>query len=117
MRIFRLEFATMSDQDPSHRDDGELAVGTAKPEIKEPPFYKVILLNDDYTPMEYVVLILQIFFRMGHEKATQTMLRIHTQGQAVCGIYTRDIAETKVHQVNSHARSQKHPLLCILEEA
>jgi ATP-dependent Clp protease adaptor protein ClpS len=106
----------MSDRDQQDQGDG-LAVETAKPEVKQPPLYKVILLNDDYTPMEFVVLVLQTFFRMSREKATQIMLHVHTRGVGVCGVYTRDIAETKVHQVNDFSRSNQHPLLCTMEEA
>ncbi len=79
--------------------------------------FKVVLLNDDYTPMEFVVQVLEIFFQMGREKATQIMLHVHTRGKGVCGVFTRDIAETKVAQVNDFARSHQHPLLCAMEEA
>jgi ATP-dependent Clp protease adaptor protein ClpS len=107
----------MSDQDRQNQADDGLAVQTAKPQLKQPPLYKVILLNDDYTPMEFVVLVLQTFFHMSREKATQIMLHVHTRGVGVCGVFTRDIAETKVHQVNEYARSNQHPLLCTMEEA
>jgi ATP-dependent Clp protease adaptor protein ClpS len=106
----------MSDQEHHGSGDG-LAVETAKPKLKRPPLYKVIILNDDYTPMEFVVLVLEIFFRMDREKATQVMLHVHTRGVGVCGVYTRDIAETKVQQVNEYSRSNQHPLLCAMEEA
>lgn len=96
-------------------DDG-LAVQEAKPKLKRPPLYKVILLNDDYTPMDFVVEVLQRFFGMGREKATQVMLHVHTRGIGVCGVFTRDIAETKVFQVNSYARENQHPLQCTMEE-
>ncbi|AKH19813.1 ATP-dependent Clp protease adapter ClpS [Sedimenticola thiotaurini] len=98
-------------------DDGGLAVETSKPKLKRPPMYKVLLLNDDYTPMEFVVLVLETFFKMDHEKATQIMLNVHTRGVGVCGVYTKDVAETKVAQVNEFSRSHQHPLLCALEEA
>lgn len=88
-----------------------------KPALKPPPLYKVILLNDDYTPMDFVVQILEHFFGMNREKATQVMLHVHTRGQGICGIYTRDIAETKVAQVNEFSRRHQHPLLCTMEEA
>ena len=94
------------------RDDGNLALEHAKPKLKPPSMYKVIIYNDDYTPMEFVVEILEIFFAMNREKATQIMLAVHTQGKAVCGIYTRDIAETKVAQVNQFSSDSEHPLLC-----
>jgi len=105
----------MSNQDPRH-DEG-LAVQTAKPKLKRPPLYKVVLLNDDYTPMEFVVHVLEYFFHMGREKATQVMLHVHTRGKGVCGVFTADIAETKVNQVNRYAREHQHPLLCSMEEA
>lgn len=106
----------MSD-DHFQDDDGDLAVEHAKPKLKKPPLYKVVLLNDDYTPMDFVVEVLETFFNMGREKATQVMLHVHTKGVGVCGVFTRDIAETKVHQVNEHARHNQHPLLCQMEEA
>lgn len=96
--------------------DRDLVVEPAKPELKQPPLYKVILLNDDYTPMEFVVRILEQFFGMGREKATQIMLHVHTRGRGVCGVYTHDIAETKVAQVTEFSRHHQHPLLCIMEE-
>lgn len=93
-------------------DDGSLAVEQAKPKLKPPPMYKVVMYNDDYTPMEFVVEILEVFFNLNREKATQIMLTVHTQGKAVCGVFTRDIAETKVAQVNQYASDNEHPLLC-----
>lgn len=89
----------------------------SKPALKRPPMYKVLLLNDDYTPMEFVVLVLETFFRMDRERATQIMLHVHTRGVGVCGTFTRDIAETKVMQVNDYSRSHQHPLMCTMEEA
>jgi ATP-dependent Clp protease adaptor protein ClpS len=94
-----------------------LSVQESKPALKRPPMYKVLLLNDDYTPMEFVVLVLETFFRMDRERATQIMLHVHTRGVGVCGIFTRDIAETKVMQVNDYSRSHQHPLMCTMEEA
>ena len=107
----------MSGDDDRQGDalDGDTAVQEAKPKLKKPPLYKVILLNDDYTPMEFVVEVLEIFFRMNREQATQIMLTVHTQGKGVCGIYTRDIAETKMNQVNQYSRDHQHPLLCEVE--
>lgn len=101
---------------PEQDDDGNLAVELDKPKLKRPPLYKVVLMNDDYTPMEFVVDVLQIFFGLAREKATQIMLNVHTKGKAVCGVYTRDIAETKVAQVNDYSRQNQHPLLCVMEE-
>jgi ATP-dependent Clp protease adaptor protein ClpS len=95
--------------------DGGLALQESKPELKRPPLFKVVLINDDYTPMEFVVEVLQIFFRMNREQATHVMLTVHTQGKGVCGIFTRDIAETKAAQVNQYAREHEHPLLCEIE--
>lgn len=96
-------------------EEGDLAVAPAKPKVKRPPLYKVVLLNDDYTPMEFVVEVLEHFFSMNREKATQVMLAVHTQGKGVCGIYTRDVAETKAELVNQAARDNGHPLLCEVE--
>ena len=89
----------------------------AKPELKRPPLYQVYLLNDDYTPMDFVVEVLMQFFLMSEQDATQVMLQVHHQGKGVCGIYTRDIAETKVMQVLEYARNHEHPLLCRMERA
>lgn len=107
----------MSDDKEINDGDGDVALDTARPKLKRPPLYKVLLLNDDYTPMEFVVEVLEQFFSMNREKATQVMLHVHTRGMGVCGVYTRDIAETKVALVNDHARANQHPLLCTLEEA
>lgn len=101
--------------DTQHADD--LIVQEAKPKLKRPPLYHVVLLNDDYTPMEFVVHILELFFRMDRGAATHIMLQVHFQGKGVCGTFTREIAETKVAQVNDYARENQHPLLCIMEKA
>ena len=101
--------------DSDFDDDGGLAVAPAKPKLKRPSLYRVILLNDDYTPMEFVVEVLETFFTMNREQATQVMLAVHTQGKGVCGIYPQDIAETKASQVNQSARDKGHPLLCEVE--
>lgn len=97
--------------------DDELAVLEAPPKLKRPPLYKVILLNDDYTPMDFVVHVLEAFFSMNRELATYVMLQVHLQGKGICGTFTREIAETKVAQVNVYARDNQHPLLCIMEPA
>jgi len=99
-------------------NDGDTAVieQTAKPQLKKPSFYQVILLNDDYTPMDFVVEVLEDFFAMNIEQATQVMLTIHHQGQAVAGIYPKDIAETKAQQVIDFARHNQHPLMCRVEQ-
>lgn len=83
---------------------------------KPPKLYKVILLNDDFTTMEFVIEVLRIYFSMGQERATQVMLQIHTEGSAVCGVYPKDIAETKVSQVSEFAKQHGHPLRCQTEE-
>ena len=106
----------MSDKEIQNPDDG-LLVQEAKPKLKRPPQYKVVLLNDDYTPMEFVVEILETFFGMNREKATQVMLHVHTRGKGVCGIFSRDVAETKVAQVNDYSRENQHPLMCTMEYA
>ncbi|MGC3873987.1 ATP-dependent Clp protease adapter ClpS [Halomonas sp. GXIMD04776] len=97
--------------------EGDVSVRPADPELEEPPRFKVILHNDDFTPMEFVVEVLQTFFYMNSEKAVQVMLAVHTQGKATCGIFTRDIAETKSHLVNDYARECQHPLLCDIDRA
>lgn len=101
--------------DPAGVHDGVLEA--ERPKLKPPPRYKVVMLNDDYTPMEFVVHVLQAFFAMSRSKATQVMLQVHTKGRAICGVYTAEIAETKVSQVNEFARKHQHPLLCSVEEA
>jgi ATP-dependent Clp protease adaptor protein ClpS len=106
---------TLSREDELGSDDGGLALQTAKPALKRPPLYKVVLINDDFTPMEFVVEILQKFFSMELEKATHVMLTVHTQGKGVCGVYSRDVAETKCAQVNEYSKQNEHPLLCEIE--
>lgn len=97
--------------------NGDVAVKEASPRVKKPPLYKVILLNDDYTPMDFVVHVLEHFFSLNRAKATQIMLEVHTRGKGVCGVFTHEIAETKVSQVNAYSRENQHPLLCTLEKA
>ena len=84
--------------------------------LAPPPFYTVLLLNDDFTPMDFVVLVLQKFFSMDRERAMQIMLKVHMEGQGICGIYSRDVAATKVEQVTAYARESQHPLACVMEE-
>jgi ATP-dependent Clp protease adaptor protein ClpS len=105
---------SQGDDDDTERDSG-LATATAKPKLERPPMYKVLLLNDDYTPMEFVVHVIEIFFGMPREKATQIMLTVHTEGSAVVGIFPRDIAETKSEQVNQYAQENQHPLMSTIE--
>ena len=97
-----------------HKDDSVLEAKKAK--VKLPPMYKVLLLNDDYTPMEFVVVVLQKFFTMTRERATQVMLKVHREGIGVCGVYPRDVATTKVQQVANYSRKHQHPLQCVMEE-
>ncbi|MEZ5500009.1 MAG: ATP-dependent Clp protease adapter ClpS [Steroidobacteraceae bacterium] len=106
----------MSEQDPQRGDTGIL-VEEAKPKLAKPPLFRVVLLNDDYTPMEFVVDVLERFFSMNRPNATRVMLEVHTRGKGVCGVYTYEIAETKVAQVMTYARDNQHPLMCTLEEA
>jgi ATP-dependent Clp protease adaptor protein ClpS len=87
-----------------------------KTRTKPPPLYKVLLLNDDYTPMDFVVVVLQTVFGMSREKATQVMLQVHREGMGVCGTYTREVAVAKVDQVKEIARKHQHPLQCTMEE-
>lgn len=97
-------------------DDDTVLLEQTKPQLKKPPLYKVILINDDYTPMEFVVHILEMVFNHNREQATQIMLHVHKLGKGVCGVFTKDVAETKVAQVNNYSRENKHPLLCEMEE-
>jgi ATP-dependent Clp protease adaptor protein ClpS len=109
----------MSGKDPHEEREGHtgLVVEEAAPEVKQPPLYTVVLLNDDYTPMEFVVDVLERFFRMDRETATRVMLEVHMKGKGVCGVFTYEIAETKVAQVLGYARDNQHPLMCTLEQA
>jgi ATP-dependent Clp protease adaptor protein ClpS len=97
-----------------YKDDTLLEAQRSK--LQPPPMFKVMLLNDDYTPMEFVVVVLQKFFGMSREKATQVMLKVHREGIGVCGVYPHDIASTKVQQVAAYARRHQHPLQCVMEE-
>ena len=96
-----------------NKDDTILEAQRAK--LKPPPMFKVMLLNDDYTPMEFVVVVLQKFFSMTRERATQVMLKVHREGIGVCGVYPRDVASTKVQQVAAYSRKHQHPLQCVME--
>ena len=106
----------MADLPDRINDDG-LTVQEAKPRLKRPPLYSVVMLNDDFTPMEFVVDILESIFGMERTRATQVMLEVHTKGKGICGVYNFEIAETKVAQVMSTARQHQHPLLCTMEES
>ncbi len=95
----------------------DLAVAEARPRLKKPPLYKVVLMNDDFTPMEFVVEVLEGVFGMQRTRATQVMLEVHTKGKGLCGVFGFDIAETKVAQVMTIAEQQQHPLLCTMEQS
>lgn len=95
--------------------ESECLVQEARPELKEPAMHQLLMHNDDYTPMEFVVLVLETFFYMDRVKATNVMFEVHTMGKAVCGMFSRDIAETKMDQVMEYARVHDHPLLCSIE--
>jgi ATP-dependent Clp protease adaptor protein ClpS len=111
----RRSIRATADYPDDDQGGGGLAVQTERPKLKRPPMYKVVMINDDYTPMEFVVETLEKFFGMDREKATRVMLLVHTQGKATCGIYSRDVAETKAAQVTQYARDNEHPLLCEIE--
>jgi len=110
---------TMAGGKDAGRDGDEPRTGIVtktRPETKKPNLYKVLLLNDDYTPMEFVVHVLERFFNKGREEATRIMLHVHQKGVGICGVYTYEIAETKVTQVMDFARQHQHPLLCRMEK-
>ncbi|MDT8322020.1 MAG: ATP-dependent Clp protease adapter ClpS [Xanthomonadales bacterium] len=104
-------------QDLESRKNHGVALEESRPEVELPPMYRVILLNDDYTPMDFVIEILRIFFGMNQDRATQVMLHVHTRGKGVCGVFTYEVAETKVVQVNEFSRQNDHPLKCTMEKA
>lgn len=113
--LLRLDPILMADDDENpFNGDTELAVKT-KPKTKRPPLYKVLLLNDDFTPMEFVVMVLERFFGMNHAQAFEIMLTVHKKGLAVVGVFSYEIAETKVQQVMEMARQNQHPLQCTME--
>ena len=99
--------------DWQHEDD--TVVEESRPKLKKPRLFQAVLLNDDYTPMEFVVVLIEQFFYKSRENATQIMLKIHTEGKGVCGVYTEDVAETKAAVVNQYAMDHQHPLLCQIE--
>jgi ATP-dependent Clp protease adaptor protein ClpS len=104
-----------SNEETDH--ESGLVVLESRPDVAEPKRYKVILNNDDFTPMEFVVEILNMFFNLDEETATRIMLNVHTKGKGVCGVYSKDVAETKVNQVNQFSTESEQPLLCTMEEA
>ena len=123
--VIRLNEMSVSDVTRSHRlgsqgeEEEDYESGTTatldKPKLKKPPLYKVVLINDDYTPMEFVVEVLRSFFGMNAETATQVMLKVHTEGKGVCGVFSKDVAESKATQVNDYSRECEQPLLCSVE--
>ena len=115
--ITRSKLILGPDEDQEDQEDQgtSVAVATIKPKLKKPPLYRVVIFNDDYTPMEFVVYVLQTFFGIDRDKATQIMLAIHTHGKGVCGIFTKEVAETKSAQVNNFARENEHPLISEIE--
>ena len=104
----------MSDKDLSW-DNQTLVFEETEVSIKEPSMYKVLIINDDFTPMDFVIDVLARFFRMDEERATQVMLHVHTRGKGLCGIFTHEIAETKMLAANKYAKENSHPLLCVME--
>ena len=100
-----------------HHDGHDLAVEEVRPKLKRPPLFRVVLINDEYTPMEFVVEILESVFGMERPRATRVMLEVHTKGKGICGLYNYEIAETKVAQVMGIAQQQQHPLMCTMEES
>ena len=104
-------------QENNPEDESDVAIATkSKTSKKRPPMYKVMLLNDDYTPMEFVVMVLERFFSMNHSQAFETMITVHKKGLAVVGVFSHEVAETKVMQVMDAARANQHPLQCIMEK-
>ena len=101
--------------DSDHKSGDGLALQEARPALKRPDMYRVMLINDDYTPMDFVIMLLQSVFRKDHEAATQIMMHVHTKGVGVCGAYTREVAETKVRQVMDLSQQGEHPLQCTME--
>ena len=117
LRANRQKLRLMSQQTDRRSEHGPgLVLEEARPEVARPPLYQVILLNDDFTPMDFVVVVLETFFSLDRERATQVMLHVHTRGKGVCGVFTREVAETKVTQVNEFSRTHQHPLLCTMEK-
>jgi ATP-dependent Clp protease adaptor protein ClpS len=101
----------------TEKNDHSTVLERQEAKVKPPPMFQVMLLNDDFTPMEFVVAVLQKFFGMSREKSTQVMLTVHREGRGVCGLFPRDVAATKVDQVSDYARQHQHPLQCVMEEA
>lgn len=112
-------FRMSTDDDRTNDNDGGANTGVViktRPKTKRPSMYKVLMLNDDYTPMEFVIHVLERYFGKGHEEATRIMMNVHQRGVGVCGVYTYEVAETKVTQVMDLARQNQHPLQCTIEK-
>lgn len=114
--VVPLRAARGPDRDDSERGSGTAVATKTKPKVKRPSMYRVLLLNDDFTPMEFVVHVLMQFFHKSEEQATQIMLHVHHHGVGECGVYTYEVAETKVTQVMDFAREHQHPLQCVMEK-
>ncbi len=115
MAFFSQERFSAGNDDGSSSPKGDVAVKT-RPATKKPSMYKVLLMNDDYTPMDFVIQVLEVFFNKPHEEAMKIMLQVHNSGSGLCGVYTYEVAETKVMQVMSSARQAQHPLQCTMEK-
>jgi ATP-dependent Clp protease adaptor protein ClpS len=111
-----LDITLASDDDDRDAGTDTVVVTKTKPKTKKPPMYKVLLLNDDYTPMEFVVMVLERFFGINHAQSVEIMLTVHKKGMAVVGVFAYEIAETKVAQVMDFARRNQHPLQCTMEK-
>ena len=98
------------------KPDGSTVLKPSETQVKPPPMFQVVMYNDDYTPMEFVVEVLLVFFALPRERATQIMLKVPTEGRGVCGIYPKDVASSKVEQVTAYSREHQHPLQCAMEE-
>lgn len=98
------------------RKQSDSVLEASRTSTRKPPLYKVLLLNDDFTPMDFVIVVLQKYFGMDRERATRIMLQVHQEGMGMCGVFTKDVASTKVEQVISYARQHQHPLACVMEE-
>ena len=112
MNFMGILFKVLLSLEKDKETDSDVAVAESQSDLEPPSQYQVVLMNDDFTTMDFVIDVLERFFSMPQEKATQVMLAVHKQGRAVCGIYSKDVAETKVEQVNRYAREHGHPLLC-----
>ena len=104
-----------SNNPTDNESNTSILVELEEPKLKKPPLYRIILLNDDFTPMEFVIYVLQSFFGYDNEKATQIMLAVHTKGKGVCGVFTKEVAETKSNQINNFSKQNEHPLVSEIE--